>query len=168
MMTKTLAATLSAAAFFLALSPSAVAASRAIIDANAALATLQSGDNDGSITLFTRALGEGLRGDDREFAYAMRGKAYLNKGDLSSAISDLDNARQLKPDDGDAQKDLILAICKTQPASLIAGRSASSYANQIGNALGRAILGGLAQGLQQQTGTNVNIPTGSGQDLGCQ
>jgi tetratricopeptide (TPR) repeat protein len=162
------AAKLSAITLCLALSPAASAASRAIADANAALATLQSGDNDGAITLFTRALGEGLRGDDKEFAYAMRGKAYLNKGDLFSAINDLDTARQLKPDDGDAQKDLILAICKVQPASLIAGRSASSYANQFGNALGRALLGGLAQGLQQQTGANVSVPTTAGQELGCQ
>lgn len=150
----------------LALALASTAQAGATSDANAALATLQSGDNDGAIALFTRALGEGLRGDDREFAYAMRGQAYLNKGDFSRAIADLDKARQLKPDDNDAQTALVTAICKVQPASLIAGRSAASYANQLSGAFGRALLGGLAQNLQQQTGAPVNLPAAPG--LGCQ
>ena len=90
-----------------------------------------------------------MRGDDQEFAYAARGKAYLNKGDLPSAIVDLDKARQMKPDDNDAQNDLIVAISHVQAASMISGRSADSYFREIGKGLGQSILSGIAQGLAQ-------------------
>jgi tetratricopeptide (TPR) repeat protein len=127
----------------------------ALSDASAGMATLQSGDNDGAIALFTRAIGEGLKGDDRELAYASRGKAYLNKQDFSDAIADLDRARQMKPDDNDAQNDLVTAISQVQPANLVAGRSASSYANELGRGLGKALLGGLTRSLQQQAGQAI-------------
>jgi tetratricopeptide (TPR) repeat protein len=111
-------------------------------DANAGLAAMQSGDNDGAIALFNRALESGrLRGDDLEFAYAARGQAHLNKHDLPDAIADLDKARQMKPDDKDAQASLVVAICTAQPAALIPGQNAGKV---IGRLLGGAILAGLA------------------------
>jgi tetratricopeptide (TPR) repeat protein len=144
--------TLCLTSIVLVLALTTTARANALSDASAGLATLQSGDNDGAIALFTRALNEGLRGDDKEFAYASRGKAYLNKADFSDAIADLDRARQMKPDDNDAQNDLIAAISQVQPANMVTGRSASSYANEFGNAIARSLLGGLAASLQQQTG----------------
>jgi tetratricopeptide (TPR) repeat protein len=105
-----------------------------IEDANAGLAALQGGDNDGAIALFTRALDSGrLHGEDQEFAYAARGQAYLNKADLSRAIADLDRARQMKPDDKDAQAALATAICKAQPAATIRGAP-------VGGAIFRGLL----------------------------
>jgi tetratricopeptide (TPR) repeat protein len=50
-----------------------------------------------------------LSGDDRQFAYSERGKAYLEKGEFAAAISDLKRAVQLKPDDADAEQELIEA-----------------------------------------------------------
>jgi tetratricopeptide (TPR) repeat protein len=121
-----------------------------IDDGNAGLTALQNGDNDQAIALFTRALASGgLKGDDREFAYANRGKAYLNKFDISDAIADLDRARQMKPDDVDAQTNLISAISQTLPATLLPGQSAKSLFGQFGAAVGQAVVKGVAQGLAQ-------------------
>jgi tetratricopeptide (TPR) repeat protein len=122
-------------------------------DANAGLAALQSGDNDGAIALFDRALASGrLRGDDLEFAYAARGQAYLNKKDLPNAILNLDKARQMKPDDKDAQVALVLAICSAQPAGSIPGQN-------VGRALGHLLVGGLVAGLTGQDVTAVANPS---------
>jgi tetratricopeptide (TPR) repeat protein len=113
-------------------------------DANAGLAALQAGDNDGAIALFDRAIASGrLRGDDLEFAYAARGEAYLNKKDLPDAIVNLDRARQMKPDDKDAQVALVTAICAAQPAALVPGQNA-------GRVVGRLLGGMLAAGLGGQ------------------
>jgi tetratricopeptide (TPR) repeat protein len=118
-------------------------------DANAGLAALQSGDNDGAIALFDRALQSGrLRGDDLEFAYAARGQAYLNKRDLPDAIVDLDKARQMKPDDKDAQTSLVAAICAAQPAALIPGQNA-------GRVIGRLLGGAITQGLTGQAAPSL-------------
>ena len=91
-------------------------------DGNAGLAALKSGDYDRAIALLSRALGSGgLQGDDREFGLASRGKAYLMKRDYSAAIVDLDAARRLKPDDDDAQADLLAAVAARAPVSAIPG-----------------------------------------------
>ena len=119
-------------------------------DGNAGLTALQNGDNDTAIAMFTRALDAGgLKGDDREFAYANRGKAFLNKGDFSSAIADLDKARRMKPDDVDAQNDLVTAVSRTLPATLLPGQSARSVFRQLGRSLGQAVVQGVANGLAQ-------------------
>lgn len=142
-----------AASLLLALS-SAAKAGTATDDANAGLNALQTGANDQAISLFTHALDSGLKGDDREFAYASRGKAYLNKGDYSSAIVDLDKARQMKPDDADAQADLATAISRTLPAAALPGQSARSIFRQLGHSLGQAVQQGVAEGLAQSAQGN--------------
>jgi tetratricopeptide (TPR) repeat protein len=120
-----------------------------IDDGNAGLAALKSGDNDAAINLFTRALGSrDLKGDDREFAYANRGQAYLNKVDYPDAIADLDKAREMKPDDTDAQTALLTALSSELPANLVPGQSAKTMVGQFGRLLGKAIVNGMAQGAQ--------------------
>lgn len=121
-----------------------------IQDGNAGLQALQNGDNDGAIALFTRALSaRDLRGDDREFAYANRGQAYLNKGDLSDAIADLDKARQMKPDDTDAQTALVTALSTQLPAVALPNQSGKSMFGQFGVSLGKAVLKGMQEGAAQ-------------------
>ncbi|MGD0143323.1 MAG: hypothetical protein ABSC92_09200 [Rhizomicrobium sp.] len=116
----------------------------AIADGNAGLTALQGGDYDNAIRLFTRALKSGgLTGDDLEFAYANRGKAYLMKADYSSAIVDLDKARQMKPDDTDAQNNLQTALEAKLPADSVPGRPKANP----WEALGQAVLNGVAQGI---------------------
>jgi len=91
-------------------------------DANAGLAALNAGEYDHAITLMSRALASGqLQGDDLEFGFACRGRAYLRKADYSSAIVDLDRARRIKPDDQDAQTDLDSALSALAPISSIPG-----------------------------------------------
>jgi tetratricopeptide (TPR) repeat protein len=73
-------------------------------DGNAGVEALNSGAYDQAIRLFTRALKSGeLAGDDKEFAYFNRGKAYIGKGEFKLAVADLKAALKLKPDDSDAQ-----------------------------------------------------------------
>jgi len=130
-------------------------------DANAGLAALNAGDYDRAISLFDRALASGqIQGDDTEVAFACRGRAYLKKGDYASAIVDLDRARRIKPDDTDAQNDLVAALADTIPLSSIPGapRNASISAsrpaakpNALGGLLGALVAGavaGVQQGLQ--------------------
>ncbi|HEY2068521.1 MAG TPA: hypothetical protein VGG48_03115 [Rhizomicrobium sp.] len=127
----------------------ATALANAADDGNQGLAALQQGDNDTAIRLFTHALNSGLSGDDREFAYANRGKAYLQKGDASQAIADLDRARQMKPDDIDAQNDLLKALAVQIPPDSIPGRPKQSGIALFGAALLGAFLGDLSQAIQQ-------------------
>ena len=90
-----------AAAFLVA---TAAVAGTGIEEGNAGLDALNSGDYDGAIRHFTLALKPGaLAGEDREFAYLNRGKAYAAKGDYEHAIADLRMAVRLKPDDDDAK-----------------------------------------------------------------
>ena len=97
-------------------------------DGNAGLKALQAGDNDSAIVYFTRAINSHrLRGDDLEFAYANRGQAYLNKQDRADAIVDLDQARQLKPDDADVQHALSCTIAAELPASLVPGQGVGGF-----------------------------------------
>jgi tetratricopeptide (TPR) repeat protein len=118
-------------------------------DGNAGLDALNSGDYDRAISLFTRALNSReLGGDDREFAYANRGRAYLKKGDLSSAIVDLDQARRAKPDDVDAQDDLVVALSAKLPAASIPGLPKRSIWGELGRSLLQGALAGIAAGVQ--------------------
>jgi tetratricopeptide (TPR) repeat protein len=76
-------------------------------DGNAGLDALNNGQYEQAIRLFTRALKSGeLAGDDKEFAYLNRGKAYIGKHQYKLAIADLKAALALKPDDSDAQSAL--------------------------------------------------------------
>jgi len=135
----------------LLLGSATLAHANALDDGNDGLKALQNGDNDTAINLFTRALKSGqLKGDDREFAYANRGKAYLNKGDLSDAVVDLDAARQMKPDDTDAQNDLVKAVSLQLPATMLPGQSAKSVLGQAGSLFGKALLKGIQAGIAQQ------------------
>jgi tetratricopeptide (TPR) repeat protein len=120
----------------------------ALDDGNAGLAALNGGDYDKAINLFSHAINSGeLRGDDQEFAYANRGRAYLKKGDLSSAIVDLDRARRDKPDDADAQNDLIAALSTKLPAASIPGIPKPNAAAEIAKSVGQAVVMGIAAGL---------------------
>jgi tetratricopeptide (TPR) repeat protein len=119
-------------------------------DGNRGLQALDQGDNDGAIALFTHAIKYGgLEGDDQEFAYANRGRAYLRKGDYSSAIADLDYARQMKPDDIDAQGDLLAALQTEIPPDSIPGRPKPSFLQALGHALLQGLVDGIAAGLAQ-------------------
>ena len=118
---------------------------------NRGLQALDQGDYDGAIALFTHALKYGqLADEDQEFAYANRGDAYLKKGDLSLAIADLDRARQMKPDDTDAQNDLIAALQAKIPPDSIPDRPKPSFFEALGNALLQGLAAGIAAGLQPQ------------------
>ncbi|MEJ1970646.1 MAG: tetratricopeptide repeat protein [Rhizomicrobium sp.] len=120
-------------------------------DGNQGLQALDQGDYDGAIRLFTHAIKFGhLAPDDEEFAYANRGRAYLKKGDYSSAVADLDTARQMKPDDNDAQTDLIAALQFEIPADSIPDKPKQSFFKALGQALLQGFIDGLAQGTQQQ------------------
>lgn len=80
------------------------ALANAIDDGNAGLDALNNGAYDDAIRLFTKALKSGqLKGDDQEFAYLNRGKAYIGKHDYAKAVADLKKAAKLKPDDSEAQ-----------------------------------------------------------------
>jgi tetratricopeptide (TPR) repeat protein len=120
----------------------------ALDDGNAGLEALNGGDYDKAISLFSRAINSGeLNGDDREFAYANRGRAYLKKGDLSPAIIDLDRARREKPDDADAQNDLVAALSTKLPAATIPGLPKPNPGAEAAKAVGKAIVLGIAAGL---------------------
>lgn len=121
----------------------------AVDDGNDGLQALNSGDNDRAIVLFTRAI-KGLNGDDQEFAYANRGRAYARKSDYSSAIADLDHARQMKPDDTDAQADLIAVLQIELPADSIPNRPKPSFWSEFGKAVLQGVIQGVANGLAQR------------------
>lgn len=86
-------------------------------DGNRGLQAMQQGNYDDAVDAFTHAIKFGnLNPDDMEFAYSNRGMAYLRKADFPDAVADLDYARQLKPDDADAQNGLIAALKTQLPA----------------------------------------------------
>ncbi len=83
----------------------------AVDDGNAGLEALNSGAYDKAIALFTRAIKSGqLAGDDKEFAYLNRGKAYLGKHAYARAVADLRMAVKISPDDADAKDALQQAL----------------------------------------------------------
>lgn len=135
-------------------------------DGNAGLTALEGGQYEEAIGLFSRAIDSGaLKGDDLELGLGMRGRAYLKKGDLSLAIVDLDRARRMKPDDADAQTDLVAALEAKAPASAIPGapkliaasnpaatssqaKPKSNFLHDLGQALVSGAVAGLQAGLQ--------------------
>jgi tetratricopeptide (TPR) repeat protein len=119
------------------LAPSALADGAS--DGNAGLEALNQGDYDAAIAHFTRAIKYGgLSPDDEEFAYANRGRAYLKKADYSAAVADLDRARQMKPDDNDAQGCLVVALQAEIPPDSIPDRPKPSAGAQV--ALGLVVV----------------------------
>src|SRR5258707_9789317 len=117
-------------------------------DGNRGLQALDQGDFDGAITDFTHAIKYGrLDGDDEEFAYANRGRAYLKKGDYSAAIDDLDRARQMKPDDTDAQNDLLAALQTEIPPDSIPDRPKMNFFEALGLLFLKDLADGIAAGL---------------------
>jgi tetratricopeptide (TPR) repeat protein len=98
----------------------------AIDDGNAGLEALNAGAYDKAISLFTRAIKSGqLAGDDKEFAYLNRGKAYLGKHAYARAVADLKMAIKISPDDNDA-KDALLQAQSLQSNNAGAGRGAAA------------------------------------------
>lgn len=86
-------------------------------DGNAGLDALNSGSYDKAVTLFTRALKSGqLAGDDEEFAYLNRAKAYIGKQEYAKATADLKMALKLNPNDTDAQN--ALDETQSKPAAI--------------------------------------------------
>ena len=73
--------------------------------AQAGMEALNSGDYARAIIQFNRAIDSGrLSDDDKELALLSRGKAYLGKGQYRDAITDLNRAIHMKPDDQEAQQ----------------------------------------------------------------
>ncbi|HEY2068520.1 MAG TPA: tetratricopeptide repeat protein [Rhizomicrobium sp.] len=127
---------------------SAAAWANAVDDGNAGVEALNNGNYDQAVKLFTHALKSGeLKGDDKEFAYYNRGKAYLGEHEYKLAIADLKAALKLKPDDGDAQSALQDAQSEMASASPSAAASSSSRnagAGEPSAGLGWGFLGDLA------------------------
>jgi tetratricopeptide (TPR) repeat protein len=125
-----------------------VAHASAADDGNAALDALNAGDNDRAVQLFTRAIeSHELSAADQEFALANRGRAYAKEGQVALAIDDLDQARRLKPDDADAQKDLVALLQARLPADQIPGLPRAGFWQSLGQALLQGAASGLAAGL---------------------
>jgi tetratricopeptide (TPR) repeat protein len=135
----------------LLLAPASAAFANGADDGNRGLQAMQQNDYDGAIADFTHALKYGhLEGDDQEFAYANRGRAYLRKGDTSLAIADLDRARQMKPDDADAQNDMLTALQTVIPPDQIPDKPHMGFFEALGRALLQGIVAGIAQAAAQQ------------------
>jgi tetratricopeptide (TPR) repeat protein len=95
----------------------ALACANAVDDGNAGVDALNNGAYDKAVKLFTHALRSGeLKGDDEEFAYLSRGKAYLGEHDDKLAIADFKAALKLKPGDSEAQSALDEAESGAAPA----------------------------------------------------
>lgn len=117
-------------------------------DGSAALAALNAGDNDRAIMLFTRAIASHqLDHDDQEFAVANRGRAYAKEGRVAEAIDDLDEARRMKPDDVDAQNDLVTILAAKLPADQIPGLPKATFWQSLGQSLLQGAAAGIAAGL---------------------
>jgi tetratricopeptide (TPR) repeat protein len=118
-------------------------------DANAGLDALKAGNYPQATARFTSAINSGdLQGDDKEFAYAARGRAYLKSGNLEAAIPDLDKARRMKPDDSDAQTDLIAALTAALPVVSMPGLPKPSFWGELGKSLLLGAAAGIASGLE--------------------
>jgi tetratricopeptide (TPR) repeat protein len=117
-------------------------------DGNAGLEALNAGNFDQAITLFTRAINSHeLSQDDKEFAIANRGRAYAKEGHIAEAIDDLDQARKFKPDDVDAQNDLVALLTTKLPADQIPGVPKAGFWKSLGQAMLEGAKAGVAAGL---------------------
>ena len=106
------------------LAPFARADGRA--DANAGQAALNDGHYAEAVQLFTKALGDSLPPADEEQIRLKRGEAYLQVGDYSRALDDLNSALELNPRDQEAANARARVL------------AASAEAFRQGNAGGRA------------------------------
>jgi tetratricopeptide (TPR) repeat protein len=94
----------------------------AVADGNVGLDALNRGAYSEAIRLFTRAIKSGeLTGDDKEFAYLNRGRAYIGIHENAKAISDLEIALTLNPSDADAQSALAEARSGVSERSTVRG-----------------------------------------------
>jgi tetratricopeptide (TPR) repeat protein len=120
-------------------------------DGNHGLQAMEQGNYDAAIADFSHAIRFGrLEGNDKEFAYANRGKAYLKKSEYSAAIADLDYARQMKPDDNDAQADLLVALGGDLPASALPNRPKVNFWHALSKGWNDGMEKSRQQQLQQQ------------------
>jgi tetratricopeptide (TPR) repeat protein len=100
----------------------------AVDDGNAGLEALNAGDFDKAIALFTRALNSGqLTGDDKEFAYLNRGKAYAAKHNYVKAVADLKQAVRINPADDDAKAALAEAQASRATGSALPSRPSRGW-----------------------------------------
>jgi tetratricopeptide (TPR) repeat protein len=84
--------------------------------ANAGLDALNAGDYSRAADLLTQAIKAGDLGpSEREYAYVLRGKAYLDTHKYALAEADFRQALKLTPDDADAKAGLAMAV-KAMPA----------------------------------------------------
>jgi len=138
-------------ALWLVLASTAMASgamARGADDANKGLDALNAGNFQQATMLFTSAIDSGdLQGDDKEFALAARGRAYLQSGDMDAAIPDLDKARRMKPEDKDAQTDLNTALAARLPVASMPGQPKPSVWGELGKALLAGAIAGVAEGL---------------------
>jgi len=90
--------------------------------AQAALEALNAGNYPKAIQLFTLAINsERLTPDEQELALLSRGKAYLQSGATANAITDLNRALHMKPDDQEAQDAFGKALGQLHAKTLVAG-----------------------------------------------
>ncbi len=90
--------------------------------AQAAMDALNAGDYPKAIQLFTRAIkSERLNSDEQELALLSRGKAYLQSGATADAVTDLNHALHMKPDDSDAQAAFGKALGQMHARTPVAG-----------------------------------------------
>jgi tetratricopeptide (TPR) repeat protein len=85
------------------LSATAVGYANSVDDANTGLDALNRGDFATAVHLFSRALQSGaLSASDRELALMKRGQAYIGENRVDLALTDLDEALALDPNDQEA------------------------------------------------------------------
>jgi tetratricopeptide (TPR) repeat protein len=95
--------------------------------AQAGMDVLNAGDYSKAIQLFTRAINaERLSPDEQELALLSRGKAYLQSGATANAITDLNRALHMKPDDSDAQATFGKALGQMHPRTPVTGIDAAT------------------------------------------
>jgi len=95
--------------------------------AQAGMEALNAGNYPKAIQLFTVAINsERLSPDDQELALLSRGKAYLQSGAAASAVTDLNRALHMKPDDQDAQDAFGKALGQMHARTSVAGIDAAT------------------------------------------
>lgn len=106
-------------------------------DAQSGMNALNAGEYGQAIQLFSRAINSGALGsDDKELALLSRGKAYTEKGDFSLAVTDLNRALHIKPDDQEALDAFGKALSHMQartPVMSIDGATCTKNFSAIGS-----------------------------------